>query len=406
MTGQPVAAHDVFADATVVVVDDLVDNIALLQHLLRRAGVAQVHAFTDSREAVRCIPGLDADLVLLDLHMPGLDGYDVMAALKDGLPVDAFLPVLVLTADVSRETRRRALDLGAKDFLTKPIDADEAMLRTRNLLETRALHRQLRGHNQRLQEQLEELREGERRGAERRRALSAQLDDVLAKGLLTMVFQPVVELRTHAVVGVEALARFGTTPYQSPDVWFAQAESVGRGVELELVAIRAATAELASLPAGAFLALNASPATVLSDELDALLRTLPRDRLVLELTEHTPVADYPTLAQAVSEHREAGLRLAVDDTGSGYAGLHHLLEVQPDVIKLDISLTQHVDTDPARRALAVALTSFSHDVGATVLAEGIQTAEELRVLSELGVPWGQGFHLAEPGPLPVPASGG
>jgi len=395
-------AENVFATATLVIVDDMQHNVTLLRHLLRFAGATRIHGFTDPAEALRQIPELDPDLVLLDLHMPGLDGFKVMESLNGQLPAGTFLPVVVLTADLTSETRRRALDLGAKDFLTKPIDADEALLRVRNLLETRALHTQLRQHNTRLQAQLDEATERERLVAEARRRLRTQLDGILAAGGPSMLFQPISDVRSHDVVGVEALARFSGDPYRAPDKWFAEANDLGCGLELEMAAIEHATAQLAHLPDGAFLSVNASAATALSGAFGDHLRTLDTKKLVLELTEHTPVADYGHLNDVLEEHRAAGMRLAVDDTGAGYASFHHLLQLRPDIIKLDIAVTHGIDADPARRALAVALAAFSEEVGATMIAEGVETAGELAVLQELRVPWAQGFFLAEPGPLPMP----
>jgi CheY-like chemotaxis protein len=144
------------AACTVLVVDDNAPNVRLLQGLLRGAGIREVHGFTDPGEAiVHCEESLP-DLVLLDLQMPHLDGFGVMAALERMLPVDVLVPVLVLTADITNETKERALAAGAKDFLTKPFDRTEVILRVRNLLETRVLHRRLERHNAALRAELAE----------------------------------------------------------------------------------------------------------------------------------------------------------------------------------------------------------------------------------------------------------
>jgi EAL domain-containing protein (putative c-di-GMP-specific phosphodiesterase class I) len=391
--------RETFAQATVVVVDDLQQNVVLLNQLLRRAGVERVHGFTDPRLALAQIAELDPDLVLLDFHMPDLDGREFLELLHALLPADHYLPVLVITADVGREARELALSAGANDFLTKPIDTDEALLRARNLLHTRGLHTQLTRHRTELQRELAEATERERQEQEVRSLLTVELDGLLALGNPVMVFQPVVELGSHKLVGVEALARFPGPPMRSPGVVFAHADRLGRTLELEMLALRSATAQLPALDSEAFLSINVSPETALSEELHALLRTLPRERLVLELTEHTQVDDYTDLAAVLAEHRAQGMRLAIDDTGAGYASFHHLLQLQPDVIKLDIALTQGIHRDPARRALGVALVAFAEEVGATIIAEGIEEIGEVRVLQELRVPWGQGFYLGEPAPL-------
>ena len=392
-------SRDAFARATIVIVDDLEQNVVLMHQLFRRAGVQRLHAFTDPRHALSQIAELDPDLVLLDFHMPDLDGRGFLEELHRQLPADHYLPVLVITADVGREAREQALGAGANDFLTKPIDTDEALLRARNLLQTRALHAQLATHRARLEHELAEATHRQRHEEQERARRTAELDGLLALGNPVMVFQPVVDLSSDKLVGVEALARFPGPPERRPDIVFDHADRLGRTLELEMRALRAATAQLDDLLGDAFLSINVSPETALSEELATLLRGLPRERILLELTEHTHVDDYPALRVALAEHRAAGMRLAIDDTGAGYASFHHLLLLQPDVIKLDIALTQGIHHDPARRALGVALVAFAEEVGATIIAEGIEEIGELEVLQELRVPWGQGFYLAAPGPL-------
>ncbi|HEV2755160.1 MAG TPA: HD domain-containing phosphohydrolase [Actinomycetota bacterium] len=140
----------------ILVVDDEPANVVLLQKLLRRAGYADVDASTDGAAAVGALREHDYDLLLLDLHMPQLDGFGVMAAMKDLVDPSEYLPILVLTADVTRETKTRALSLGARDFVTKPFDHDEVLLRVANLVQTRALHVELRRSNETLAERVRE----------------------------------------------------------------------------------------------------------------------------------------------------------------------------------------------------------------------------------------------------------
>ena len=153
------------------------------------------------------------------------------------------------------------------------------------------------------------------------------------------------------------------------------------------------------MPEPLFLAVNASAATILGGGLEPTCAARACPRLVVELTEHVPVEDYGALEAAVSTLRARGLRLAVDDTGAGYAGFRHLLGLRPEIVKLDLSLTQGIDGDPVRRALASALVRFTADTGAHLIAEGIETEAELGTLRDLGVEWGQGFLLGRPQPL-------
>jgi len=397
------AAGVAAAGSTVVIVDDKPANVALLERLLNTAGVGRVHGFTDPRRALAHCASSLPDLVLLDLHMPDLDGFAVMESLKGLLPAGGFLPVLVLTADVTTEVKERALAAGAKDFLTKPFDRTEVLLRVANLLETRALYSRLEQHNAGLQANLDARTAADREDAAEHERRQHRIDQALAPGALTMVFQPVADLVTGDIVGAEALARFACEPHRPPNEWFTEAADIGRGTELELAAIAAALDQLHRLPPAMFLAVNASPATAITPDLDALLAQHPAERMVLEITEHSRVDDYDALHAARDRLSRQGVRIAVDDTGTGYAGFQHLLRVRPHIIKLDTTLTRGIDADPARRALAAALVSFATEVGATIIAEGIEITGELAALRHLGIPWGQGYHLARPGALPLPA---
>jgi EAL domain-containing protein (putative c-di-GMP-specific phosphodiesterase class I)/AmiR/NasT family two-component response regulator len=389
------------ADARILVVDDQEANVRLLERMLESAGVTEVHTLTDPRDAVHRCLALEPDLLLLDLHMPFLDGVAVLTALRDALPDGAFLPVIVLTADSSSDAKERALAAGAKDFLAKPLDRTEVLLRVGNLLETRALYGRVQHHNARLQGELDEQNAEHRRLTLDYQGRRARIEGVLDGDTLRPVFQPIADLGMGTIVGVEALARFHVEPQQPPNEWFAEAAEVGLGVELELAAIDRALERLPELGAQQFLSVNTSPDTASSDALAARLESVPAERIVLELTEHTRFDDYTTLMPALDALRARGVRVAVDDAGTGYSGLQHILQLRPDILKLDLELTHGIDTDPARHALATALVGFAATIGAVLLAEGIETAEELAVLRSLGVAWGQGYHLARPGPLPL-----
>jgi EAL domain-containing protein (putative c-di-GMP-specific phosphodiesterase class I) len=216
---------------------------------------------------------------------------------------------------------------------------------------------------------------------------------------ISTVFQPIYKLDEGRVAGLESLARFSAFPSRPPDVWFAEAAEVGLGLDLELAAIRMALAGLPSFPAEVYVALNVSPELLLSGEIGTVLRRIPVERIVLEVTEHASIADYPALLGKLEPLRRRGLRLAVDDAGAGYASLRHILSLRPDLIKLDTSLTRDIDTDPARRALASALIAFAGATGSQIVAEGVETASELETLRALGAQKAQGYFLGRPMPL-------
>ena len=213
---------------------------------------------------------------------------------------------------------------------------------------------------------------------------------------ITPVFQPLVALATGQVSGYEALTRFKAPPKRFPDEWFNLAARVGMGGALEAAAIKAALS-VPGRPAGTYLSLNLSPSTLTAPEVQGVL---PEDLtgIVIEVTEHELATDDAALAQDLEALRKRGARVAVDDAGAGYAGLQQLMRVAPDLIKLDRSLVQNIHEDPAKQALVDSFVRFGRRTGAQVVAEGIEIEEELRVLADLDVNYGQGYFLAKPGP--------
>ena len=387
-----------FADADVLLVDDNPSNVALLRAILERAGLRGIRAYTDPREAVGSLQR-QPDLALVDLHMPHLDGCEVLRQLS-ARAAGTYLPTVILTADASPEALQRALQCGARDFITKPFDATEVLLRVRNLLQTSYLHKELRLHNRWLRSKTDELHAHQQAARGERSQQVDRIRAVLRTQDITLVFQPVTDVQTGRVVGVEALSRFLPEPSRPPDVWFAEAEQVGLGVDLQLLAIQHALEAVEAFPPEIFLAVNLTPAVVL-DPRHRLLRTAGSalQRLVLELTEQLPLEDYDVLNAALAPLRAGGARLAVGDTGAGYAGLQHLMALGPEVVKFDHWLTHGIDRDPARRALARALVRFGDETAAGVVAEGVETAAELEALRALQVRWAQGYFIARPQPL-------
>ena len=218
---------------------------------------------------------------------------------------------------------------------------------------------------------------------------------------LHMVAQPIVDISSMQSVGVEMLTRFEHPP-AGPDVWFAEAAELGLGVLLEMAAVRAALELLDHLPGDLYLSVNVSPPTLASDQLLSALAGVDASRIVVELTEHSAVADYDELLASLDLLRRRGVRIAIDDAGAGYASFRHILSLHPDIIKFDRHMVTGLDVDPARRALVSALVSFAGQIGATLVAEGVETSGELDTLLRLGVACGQGYHLARPAPLPLP----
>jgi EAL domain-containing protein (putative c-di-GMP-specific phosphodiesterase class I) len=226
---------------------------------------------------------------------------------------------------------------------------------------------------------------------------SSRVVGVLATGGPEIALQPIVDLRTDRVAGFEALARFPDDVGWTPDRWFAEAHGVRHGVALEAAAVAAALRTIDRLPEDATLSVNVSAeALCASGAIPAMVADGPGERLVVELTEHQRVATSETLDARLAALRESGARIAVDDAGSGYAGLEHILHLRPEVLKLDRVLVQGVAHHPGRRAMCEAMVQFTRRTRAQLVAEGVETEADLEVLRRLGVDLAQGFLLGRP----------
>jgi EAL domain-containing protein (putative c-di-GMP-specific phosphodiesterase class I) len=221
------------------------------------------------------------------------------------------------------------------------------------------------------------------------------VDAVIRMRRFQIVFQPVIDLRDFSITGVEALARFPQTENPLPEYWFDRARERGATAELEMLTASSAVRGAQPLPPEIYLAINLSAATASDDRLPALIDLAGR-QIVIEITEHEIVEDYPRLELAIGGLRRLGSRVAVDDTGAGWASLRHVLELRPEIIKLDGTLTARVTDDVQTRALTAALVRFAVDVGSTIVAECVEDLEQAAVLRDLGVTNGQGFGLCPP----------
>ncbi len=228
-----------------------------------------------------------------------------------------------------------------------------------------------------------------------------ELRSVLRTRAFQPHFQPIVDLGSGAIVGVEALTRFADGA--SPETRFREAAIYGLGIDLELATLESALGDAPFLQSpDAWISLNVSPALMLN-ETDALAEVLDgSDReVVLELSEQEAVSDYDAMRDVLAT-LGGGLRLSIDDAGSGFASLRHILRLEPAFVKLDRSWVREVDTDPARQAMIAGLRHFADQTGALLVAEGIEREAELDVLVDLRVDLGQGYLLGRPAPVVFP----
>lgn len=231
-----------------------------------------------------------------------------------------------------------------------------------------------------------------------RDSMSTRVQKVLQDRMLVTALQPIRELSTGTVVGVEALTRFVSDGGDTAGEWFAAAAEARVESELEFAALECALAAAPHLPAELFVALKVSPATCLHPLLPGLLEesTTALDRVVLELTEPLTPGQPAALVAALAPLRSRGVRLAIAQFGTYPESIGHIRQLEPDIIKLDRSFVAGIDTDSSRHKLGEAMTRFAEHLDAVLIAEGIETEEELAAVAGLGVIAGQGYYLGRP----------
>jgi EAL domain-containing protein (putative c-di-GMP-specific phosphodiesterase class I) len=375
--------------------DDMVRQ-TLLEAIEQTDGIVVIGTAKDAAEAIRIASMRHPDVALLDVRMPGGGGPHAAREIRWRSPDTR---IVALSAHRDERSVDNMLASGATSYLVKDSDLDDIMHAvTRSvdgdaLLADGVVQHVVSELGSRLahEHELEEERSDE---SERIRRL------IDGRGGLEMAYQPIVELSSGRIVGIEALARFPSRPERAPDVWFKEATEIGLGTELQVVAVELALAAIDVLPPDTFVSVNVDPNAAASSELADVLQRWPGERLVIELTEHAPASDYPSLREALDAFRRSGIRIAVDDAGAGFASLRHILELAPDIIKLDISIVRDIDTEGSHRALASALVGFARETGTELIAEGVETAEEVLSLRSLGVPLIQGYFTARPGSIP------
>ena len=376
------------ADDEPMVRDALADVIA------GEASLELVGAAEDADQAIALARLHGPDVALLDVKMPAGGGVRAAARIRACSPRTH---VVGLSAYDDRGSVLHMIRSGAVGYLVKGTPVEEILA---------TIHRVVRGQGALSSEvaaevvrELADHLDRQQREWDSRSQQGWRIRRVLDGDGLSVVFQPIVDLGSGQIVGQEALARFSDMPCRPPDQWFAEATAVGLGADLELAAARAALADLERLPTGVFLSLNLSPAVLITDGFLAMMAAVPAERIVIEVTEHARVDDYDALCDVLRLVRQRGSRLAIDDTGAGFASLQHILRLAPDLIKIDMSLTRGIDGNQAQHALAGALISFAAEIHASIIAEGIETAAEAAALRPLGAHYGQGYYLGPPAPL-------
>lgn len=333
------------------------------------------------------------DVILVDLRMPG-GGANAIAQIRDACRATR---CIALTAYADRSSILSAVREGAAGYIVKGETA-ETVLSTIVAVHDGQTRLTPDVANTVVVELADQLKR-QQRELDNKRHVRQYIDLAMGRGGMTVLFQPVQRLADRETIGYEALARLDAADQRSTKEWFEAAESIGLGRDLELAAADLAISNVEGLPPQCWLAVNLTPTYLENPQFGSLLTTASAPRLVVEITEHVPINDYGRIREELVAYRQRGGRVAVDDAGSGYSSLQHILELEPDFIKIDISLTRHIVTMAKQRAVITSLVALAEATNAVVIAEGIESAAQLAALRDLGVTHGQGFYLGRPAAL-------
>jgi EAL domain-containing protein (putative c-di-GMP-specific phosphodiesterase class I) len=368
------------------------DRAVQFAHRHLSLDVAYVAELTGGRQVYRAVAGDAAsfDIVLDD--GPALEGTYCQRLVAGEIPNvirDATAEELVADLPITREA-------GIGAYVGVPVRLSDGTLYGTLCCLGHLPDRTIDERATRLLSMLGELIVDDLDELRRRDDLRRELTEVIEKERVDVAYQPIFDPRSDRCLGIEALARF-PEPFGRPDETFVAAESVGLGLELERLVVSRAWEMLPRLAAGQFLAVNVSPTTLLELARRANRREeLPLAKVVVEVTEHSAVEAYAALRDELGPLRERGLRIAVDDAGAGYASLRHVLELRPDFIKLDTWLIHGLANDYARRVAVSAFVSLARELGAKVVAEGVERPADLAVIRDLGLDAAQGYLLGRP----------
>ena len=357
--------------------------LAGLRRVLRRQDL-DIHTATSPSHALSLLKELDdVAVVVSDFQMPEMNGAQFLQLVATEAPAATRL---LLTGRSESAVAIEAINVGQVfRFLSKPVAPEELIAAVSAAVEE---HR-VRGGTR---AEVEASTRSQHRRAPIERAIG---------GAIRTVFQPIVDAGDGGVVGHEALSRFPDPPERPPDAWFAEADALGLGSELDAAAARSALRTWREVaPPQQSLWVNLSPATIMAGTLtDVLSAAAPG--LVVEITERVPVADYPALTAALEPLRGSRVELAIDDVGAGFASLRHISELRPDIVKLDRSLIVDLDADEHRQALVASLIDFAARRRMTVLTEGVETREQAALLRDMGAQLAQGWLFGRPQPTPL-----
>jgi EAL domain-containing protein (putative c-di-GMP-specific phosphodiesterase class I) len=377
------------AGGDVLLVDDEEVLLRAVQRVLTRAGFS-VDAVSSGQAAVERLEHKVFDCIVSDINMPGMSGIDLLRAVRER---DLDVPVVLLTGAPTVTTAARAVEYGAFQYLTKPVEsADLAQL----VAKATRLGRMARFKR----EALEVLGDTSKLAGDR-----AGLEGAFGRALdtLWMAYQPIVRSSDGTLFAYEALVRTTEPAIPHPGALLDAAERLNRLVDLGRLIRAKSAVPMDGAPEGTLLFVNLHTRDLLDESLVSPDSPLSRiaDRVVLEITERASLDEVADSPARVAALRRLGFRIAIDDLGAGYAGLTSFANLEPEIVKLDMSLVRGVDSAPKKRKIIESMTRLCQDMGILVVAEGVETVAERDALVEIGCDLLQGYLFAKPGkPFP------
>jgi EAL domain-containing protein (putative c-di-GMP-specific phosphodiesterase class I)/CheY-like chemotaxis protein len=372
-----------------LVEDDDALRAALTRSLRHRF---EVTALADASTAAAQLREARFDVVLSDVFLQGMTGIDLLRTVR---AYDLDVPVILMTGLPEIDGAIEAMDLGALTYIRKPFSPAVLDAALDRALKLSALARAKRD--------VVDAGLGGSHVSSERAALMASFERALDS--LWIAFQPIVDGRTRRTVGFEALMRSREPTMPSPAAILDAAEKLGRVNDVGRC-VRARTARaFESAPRDALLFVNLHAADLLDADLldERAPLTKLADRVVLEITERAAIADIGDARDRTAELRRRGFRIAIDDLGAGYAGLTSFAAFEPEIVKLDMSLVHGVEESQVKRLLVARIASVCRDLQMHVVAEGIESDEELSCMLDLGCEYLQGYLLGRPQEAPTPS---
>ncbi len=360
----------------ILLVDDEVDfaETMVMRLKLRGYKVSVVHSGEEALEKAKEKP----DLILLDVMMPSMDGYEVCRRLRKDSETK-LIPIIMLTAKEMSQDKVEGLHVGADDYIAKSFDAEELFARIEALLRRSSFFEEM----------------------EKDKAfLIKELKEIIKRELVEMVFQPIFYLETRQLIGYEVLTRGPQkSPLKNPEKLFKCALNYGMLFDLEMVCRKKALAKVDDLPAEKLFFFNNNPYLIESERFKEVLSLYANpEQIVLEITERAEVKNFPKFYQILSSAKAKGFKISIDDVGSGYSSLGTIAELEPDFVKIDISLIRDINNKPKKQNLIKAIALLCEQNQTVSIGEGIETEDELNTLINLKIEAGQGYFLGRPAP--------